>query len=181
MQQPPYEPQGFPYQGNYPPPPQQPSPFYQQPTMQGYPTVPPPTPKKRTVWQRYTTAKRSAKIGIGCGVLFLALCLCHVSYRCDRSRKSTEACCPSSNCNDSNTRKHACHTRCHVPTDTGTPDSCPNDQADKYSCSDRYTDTHSYPGANADSHDRSHSGSCRNASTDTTTCKDGSEWQSLGL
>jgi len=51
--------------------------FYGNPTQPGgygYPPVPPA--QKPSIWQRYTTAKRPAKVGIGCAMLFLAFLLC---------------------------------------------------------------------------------------------------------
>jgi hypothetical protein len=53
-------------------------PFNQQPTMPnyGYPPVPPPPSNKPSLWQRYKTAKKPTKIGIGCATLFIAFLLC---------------------------------------------------------------------------------------------------------
>jgi len=58
-------------------PPNQP-PFNQQPTMPGYSyaPLPSPPPRKPSLWQRYKTAKRPAKVGIGCATLFIAFLLC---------------------------------------------------------------------------------------------------------
>lgn len=50
---------------------------YSYPPPQPPPMMPPPmTQKKPTAWQRYRVARKRTKIGIGCGVLLLALILC---------------------------------------------------------------------------------------------------------
>lgn len=59
---------------------QQPPPygFSGRPTLPGgYPPVPPPVPpRKRTVWQRFHSARKRTQWGLGCATLVLILCLC---------------------------------------------------------------------------------------------------------
>lgn len=58
----------IPFQGNYPPP---------MPGQMQYQTVPSPQPpQKRNVFQWYKRQRKGAKIGIGCGTLFLIFLLC---------------------------------------------------------------------------------------------------------
>ena len=65
-----YPPPQVPFQGNYPPPPPMPGQFQ-------YQTVPAPQPpQKRNVFRWYKRQKKAAKIGIGCGTLFLVVMLC---------------------------------------------------------------------------------------------------------
>ena len=61
-------------QENYPPPPR----LYDggAPTIQSYLTAPPPPSRKPNAWQRYRSARKRIKIGVGCSVLFLVLLLC---------------------------------------------------------------------------------------------------------